>query len=655
MRVPRNGGTLYLVRSIGLVAGLATGVIGAWLLGACGQSGGEQGTGGQDAGPGQGGGDAGGTQGGDSGTSGTTPGDATSPGDAAAPPTKDSGSPGTGDSAAPPTGDAAAPAGCVANCTGKTCGDDGCGGTCGGCPPSQLCNSSNACQAPTSTATVVVDAKSQRSAISPGIYGVALNNDDSTQVATLNRWGGDSTGSYNWMNDIFNTGTDWNCANYQGLFTSPTPSSTLKTSSDQFVSYNASKHLDTLMTIPITGWLGNVQTQSTSLASCGGGTMDKTCCGKIGASESVLVDKGSATLDTSYMQNWVQHLASTFGTAANGGIKYYQLDNEPDNWQGLRTDIFPSLYPPGMFCEGYYSTISQVGTSINQDFINRTIAYATAVKNADSTADVLFMCTESPTDLVSLNGVECGGTGSPYTVNSSLTSAILTLGAQHEAATKQRILDCVDMHYPSNGSGLDANQPLWDSSSSSVFPHIQGWINAGYPGTGICVSEYNWNSDGTDGSTPDPTTATLEADALGFYGRLGVRLAAYWTTLVYKTTHLPVYNAMAMYRNYDGKGGHFGSYSVGASSQNAGVHAFASSDVSGSPTKLWLMLVNVSGADQSNLSIAIQNFSPGASAQVYRMTNGGPPTADTAGAAITGGMVSGFSLPSGSAALLVIP
>jgi hypothetical protein len=456
------------------------------------------------------------------------------------------------------------------------------------------------------------------------------------------------------MNDIFNTGTDWNCANYQGLFTSPSPSPTLKNSADQFVSYNISKHLDTLMTIPISGWLGNVQTQSTSLSSCAGGTQDKTCCGKIGASESILVDKGSANLDTSYMQGWVQHLASTFGSAASGGVKYYQLDNEPDNWQALRTDIYPSLYPPGTFCEPYYTTIAQVGTNINQDFINRTIAYATAIKNGDSTANVLYMSMESPLDLVSINNVECGNAGSPYTVDNSLTAAILKLGAQHEATTKQRILDCVDTHYPSTGMGLNANQPIWDSSSSSVFPHIQGWINATYPGTGICVSEYNWNNDGTNGSAPDLTTAILEADVLGLYGRLGIRLAAYWTTLVYKTTHLPVYNAMAMYRNYDGKGGHFGSYSVGAASQNAGVHAYAASDVAGSATKLWVMLVNVSGADQSNLSIAIQNFTPGVSAQVFRMTGGGPPTAD-ASVPINGGAISGFSLPSGSAALLVIP
>jgi hypothetical protein len=497
----------------------------------------------------------------------------------------------------------------------------------------------------------VIDANSQLTSISNAIYGVALNSDDSVALAGVNRWGGDSTDSYNWKTDTFNSGVDWNCANYTGLFTSPISSGSLTNNADQFVHYNVSKHLDTLMTVPISGWLSNQQTQNTSLASCAGGTLDQTCCTQIGASESVQVDKGSKNLDTSYMSDWIAHLVSTFGNATSGGVKYYQLDNEPDNWQGLRRDVFPSMYPPGTFCESYYSTIASVGTNINQDFINRTMAYAAAIKGADPSSQVLFMSVESPDDLVALSNVECGDLGS-YTVDASLTMQILGLGAQHEASTHQRVLDCVDMHYPVAGSGLTATQAIWDGSSSSVFPHIQKWINTTYPGTGICVSEYNWDNDGTDGSTPDTTTATLEADLLGMYGRFGVRLASYWTTLVYNTTHLPIYNAMAMYRNYDGQGGKFGSISVGAASSNSGVHAYAASDSASSPTKLWVMLVNVSGQAQSGLSVSIQNFTP-SSAKVFQTTNGAAPAA-AADATLSGGTVTGVSLPAGGVKLLVL-
>jgi hypothetical protein len=110
---------------------------------------------------------------------------------------------------------------------------------------------------------------------------------------------------------------------------------------------------------------------------------------------------------------------------------------------------------------------------------------------------------------------------------------------------------------------------------------------------------------------------------------------------------------MAMYRNYDGQGGKFGSVSVSAASSNAGVNAYAASDSATSPTTLWVMLVNVSGTAQNNLSITINNFTPGASAKVYRMVGGAAPAADT-NATVSSGVISGFSLASGAVALLVI-
>jgi len=473
------------------------------------------------------------------------------------------------------------------------------------------------------------------------------------QLAGVNRWGGDATSSYNWQIDVSNAGSDWNCANYKGRFTPPTTDTTYTNSSDQFVHYNIQQNVDSLMTIPITGWVASAATPNPGTPNCAGSSAISTCCATLGTSEEKLVDKGSSVLDTSFMQSWVQHLVSTFGNATSGGVKYYQLDNEPDNWQNLRTDIYSSLYPPGTVCEAFYSTNSSIGVSLNQDFINRTMAYAKAIKAADPASSVLFMCTENATDLVAIPNVECGNPAGPYTVDNSLTKAILSQAATADATAKQRTLDCVDMHYPFPGKGLGDTKALWDSTGTTVPPHIQGWINAAYPGTGICVSEYNVPSDGQDGNTPDATSGTQEADNLGMFGRLGYRLAAYWTTLVNGKTHLPVYNAMAMYRNYDGKGGKFGSYSVGAASPNSGVNVYASSDSPTNPTKVWVMLVNVSGAAQTGLTITINNFTPTGSAQVYRMVAGAAPAADTA-ATITNGSVSGFSLPSNSVALLAM-
>src|SRR5579872_4118914 len=545
------------------------------------------------------------------------------------------------------------PPSCKADCTGKVCGPNGCGGTCGGCAPSALCGPAQTCLAPVGGKAIVVDAKSQLTPISPGIYGVALNNDDSMQLASLNRWGGDATSSYNWQIDVSNAGTDWNCANYKGRFDSPTPDSSLKTSSDQFVRYNVSKLADTLMTIPITGWVASMATPNPGMPDCAGSSKISSCCTTLGTSEEMLVDKGSGTLDTSFMGMWIAHLVSTFGSASSGGVKYYQLDNEPDNWQSLRTDVYSTLYPPGGTCEAFYSTNSSIGKSLNQDFIDRTMAYAKAIKAADPGAQVLFMSTENSEDLVALPNVECGNPTGPYSPDNSLTMAILKQAAAEEAMTGSRPLDCVDMHYPFPGKGLGDTNALWETGATAVPPRIQGWINSTFPGTGICVSEYNVPSDGGDGNTPGTSTGAQEADILGMYGRLGYLVAAYWTSLSHGTTHLPIYNAMAMYRNYDGKGGRFGSTSIGAASPNVGVNVYASSDSPTNPTKVWVMLVNVSGTDQNGLSLKLQNFNATGSAQVYRTNAGAAPTQDTA-IPVTGGGVSGISLPTDSVALLVL-
>ena len=588
------------------------------------------------AGSGGSGGNNGGTGGGSSGTGGVSAG------------TGGSGAPGGAGGSAPDGG-----VSCTPNCTGKTCGDDGCGHTCGGCPPSQLCGPAQTCVASSSTTSVVVDVSSQGTPISPGIYGVALDSSDSMKLAALNRWGGDATSSYNWKIDVSNAGNDWNCANYVGRFTSPAPASSLMTSSDQFVHYNITQHADTLMTIPITGWVASMATPNPGTPDCAGSSSISTCCQTLGTSEEEVVDKGSGVLDTSFMGAWVTHLVSTFGSAANGGVRYYQLDNEPDNWQSLRADIYSTFYPPGTWCEPFYTTNTSIGTSLNQDFINRTMAYAKAIKAADPTASVLFMSTENSQDLVALPNVECGNPSGPYSVSDSLTMAILKLAAAQEAATHVRPLDCVDMHYPFPGKGLGDTSALWDATGTSVVPHVQGWINGTYPGTGICVSEYNVPKDGGDGSTPDATTGTQEADVLGMYGRLGYQVASYWTTLVHGSTHLPIYNAMAMYRSYDGNGARFGAFSIGAASPNAGVNVYAASDSATAPTKVWVMLVNVSGAAQSGLSVTLKNFTPTGSAQVYRMVGGGAPAPDTA-VALTNGTLTGFSLAANSVALLVL-
>jgi len=517
-----------------------------------------------------------------------------------------------------------------------------------------------------SSGSIVVDAGSQVTPISPDIYGVAFASPDDLQIASLNRWGGDAAESYNWQNDSYNSGGDWYCADYTWTYKAVSPDSSLKSATDLFVHDDITKKIDTLMTVPITGWVASMATPYSVLQShpeCAGayggtGGDQAKCCKALGTTYNTLVDKGSSALDTSFVSNWVQHLKSTFGPAANGGVKYYQLDNEPDNWQYLRADIYASFWPPGTGCEPFYTTNASIGKSLDQDFRDRTIAYAKAVKGADPSARVLFMSTENAWDLVALPNNECGNPPGPYNIDNTLTQAILKVAAAEEQKTGNRLLDCVDMHYPFPGAGLGDARALWDPTvmqynSPVVPPHIQGWINGTYPGTGKCVSEYNVPHDGGDGNTPDPSTAAQLADIFGMYGRLGYQVAAYWGSFVHNGAHLPIYNAVAMYRNYDGSGGKFGDYSVGAASPTGNVNVYAASDSALNPSKLWVMLVNVSTADQNGLSLNVRNFAPSGSAAIYRADASHAPAAGTP-VAINGGNITGLSLPRNSMALLVL-
>ena len=50
----------------------------------------------------------------------------------------------------------------------------------------------------------------------------------------------------------------------------------------------------------------------------------------------------SIATDPSFAQAWVAHLVSLYGTAANGGVPFYDLDNEPVLWDSSHRDVHPN-------------------------------------------------------------------------------------------------------------------------------------------------------------------------------------------------------------------------------------------------------------------------------------------------------------------------
>src|SRR6185295_18722307 len=142
---------------------------------------------------------------------------------------------------------------------------------------------------------------------------------------------------------------------------------------------------------------------------------------------------------------------------------------------------------------------------------------------------------------------------------------------------------------------------------------LRGWADTYYwPGTPIGITEYNW------GAEVHINGATTQADILGIFGREGLDLAARWTTPDATT---PTYKAIKMYRNYDGNKSAFGDTSVSAGGPNPdNVAVFAAQRAADNALTVMAISKYLSGT--TPVSIALNNFSAGAMAQVYQLTSG---------------------------------
>ena len=375
--------------------------------------------------------------------------------------------------------------------------------------------------------TLTVDAAGNPHAINPDIYGLTnygLDANFAKEIQVPNiRWGGDGTTRYNWQVDSSNAGFDWYFMGGNGQSTS-TPSA----SADLMVStYKAASNARTLMTIPIIPWVNKSAAWNCSFPVSEYGAQQSTnpyvhpnggnCGNSISSSGTQLSDTNvyANHIDNSValQQGWVQHLIATFGTAANGGVPYYQLDNEPGGWSNTHRDVEP-VQPD-------YDTIIGLGQQ-----------YAAMVKQTDPSAKVF-----GPVDFT------LGGwIGTPAKQNGLYAGQYyLQKMAAYDAASHQRILDYFDEHYYGGGSTdaaeLASTRALWDSTFNSgswveqyffngpmmLLPRFRSWIQTYYPGTKLSISEYSFAS----GTNPLVDSLT-EADVLGIYGREGLDFANMW-------------------------------------------------------------------------------------------------------------------------------
>ncbi len=493
--------------------------------------------------------------------------------------------------------------------------------------------------------TLTVDASASRHPISPEIYGIANYGLDATfakeiQVPNI-RWGGDGTTRYNWQVDSSNAGFDWYFMGGNGE-TTPVPGAT----ADLMV--KTYKPADALITIPIIPYVNKLAAWNCSFPVSVYGAQQSTnpyvhpngdnCGNSIATNGTQLIDNNiyANHIDntTSLQQQWVQHLVSTFGAAANGGVKFYQLDNEPYGWGNTHRDVMPN--------GATYPTITQLGQQ-----------YAAAIKQADSTALVL-----GPSDFT------LGG----WVGNSSQQGGLFAgeyylqqMGA-YDKAHGQRILDYFDEHYYFNTSTpaaqLASTRTLWDPTYNGgtwveqydfdgpmqLIPRFRGWISTYYPGTLLSLSEYS-----IDSGQKSIVDAIAEMDVLGIFGREPLDFANMWTA---PGPQDPIAYAFRMFRNYDGNGSQFGDTSISAVSSNQGSLSIYAAQRS-SDKAVTILVINKT-TTALNSAIAVANVTLPATAQVYSYSGTSLTSiAHPSDAAITNGSVS-YTFPGYSAVLFVV-
>jgi hypothetical protein len=517
-----------------------------------------------------------------------------------------------------------------------------------------------------SAVVITIDAAQNRRVISPLIYGVAFasSNQLADLNAPLNRSGGNSETRYNWQLNAHNHAADWY---FESIGDSPAVPAG---AADDFVANSKIGGAEPALTIPMIGWVpklganrGNLASYSIAkygaqtgndsqwFADAGNGISSTN--GHPPITWNNPTDANFAT-NSAFQQAFVQHLTNRWGLSANGGVRYYVMDNEHSIWHSTHQDIHP------------------VGATM-AEIRDKIFDYAGQVKATDPNAIVL-----GPEEwgwsgyLYSGYDQQYGGQhgwGSlpDRAANGGWDYIPWLLDQFHKRATNtnQRLLDYLTVHYyPQSGEyGNDTSasmqlvrnrstRSLWDTnyvdaswiaSVVKLIPRLKTWAATYYPDTKTGITEYNW------GAEPYMNGATAQADILGIFGREGLDLATRWTTPAAST---PTYKAMKMYRNYDGKQSTFGDTSIRTSVPNPDtLSAFGA--VRSADGAMTVMVINKQSASGANLTVNISNFTSSGTAQAWTLNSSNSITrlADIAlnGTALTS------SVPPASITLYVLP
>ena len=532
-----------------------------------------------------------------------------------------------------------------------------------------------------SVPALTVDASASRHAISPYIYGINQYSDTGLGAAMhipLRRFGGDATTSYNWQLDVDNAGSDWYFSN--GAQTSGKQSALPNGSSfDVLHESNLRTGTLTLGTVSLMDWTpkdaascsfsvkkyGAQQQVNPYNSDCGNGIL--TSNGK-----QIVNDPRDAyqAMPSNFAQQWVSYLTNRYGPGSAGGVSLWSMDNEPEWWFGVHSDIYQT-------------------SSTYDDMLARNLRLAQAVKNADPTALVTGPVPAGWAGyFYSRTDMNSGWNSAPYQYWDNPTDQkahggvpwvqyYLQQMSQFEQKQGYRLLDAVDIHAyiapdslndtPGNTATetlrMTSTRALWDPNyivpntsagdneydatgklvAPQLIPRMHQWVDQNYPGTKLAITEYMWHALGSI------TGAIAQADILGIFGREALDYGTLWGP---PAPTDPGAFAFQIFLNYDGAGSQFGDTSVSASSSNPDtLSIFAAQRVDSALTILVLNKTTSAITD----TVSLANFAAADTAHVWQYSQANLSSIAQQGdvKVVSNGLTVAF--PAYSMVLLVIP
>ena len=263
-----------------------------------------------------------------------------------------------------------------------------------------------------------------------------------------------------------------------------------------------------------------------------------------------------------YLDDAVAAIVARYGTADDGGVRYYAVGNEPDLWRHTHPRVRAENPTP-------------------QELGRRVLDAARAIKAVDPSAQVI-----GPTPALVIGQKHLGRPGAFAELAERgydhWLQWLLDEARQAEEVEGQRLLDVLSINWYVDGEVaehagmlgvLQSPRTLWDPtwhdpswrgecfpSLFPVLPKLQRDIAERYPGTQLAITEFNPQAKDTIFGS------IALADMLGVFGREGLSIATYWSLLPFDSDDpVPAHPAVAAYRLFreaDGRGLGFGDVSL---------------------------------------------------------------------------------------------